>query len=384
MKKKNKTLDKFLNILGYIFIMLPFILLGAYAAEASNALVPDADGAEVGKELVIMGATIIIGFLFYLLHIIFHEGGHLICGLIKGYKFLSFRVGSLTLVKREGKLQWKKTTVAGTGGQCLMLPPECEPESCPFTLYLWGGGLMNLILGIIGTLIAMPLDGFGEVVFNVFGIMGIATAISNLVPLKAGGMANDGYNIFIDLPKSPRSRGAMCTLLRTNALLTDLESTNDLPENIKSHIMNADYSDLSDVSVANMLCYKNTILIDNGRYDEAIENYQRLADDEDVLGIFKNEAKCELVYFEIMGECNAEKIDSLMDKKLTEYIKATSVYPSRKRLMYAYYLIYKKEKEKADKEYEAFLKACENSPTRIDAVIEQREMERVRSKYENM
>lgn len=384
MKKKNKILDKFLNILGYILIMLPFIFLGAYAAEASDNLVPDADGAEVGKELVIMGATVIVGLLFYLIHIVLHEGGHLICGLIKGYKFLSFRVGSLTLIKREGKLRWKKTTVAGTGGQCLMLPPDCEPEDCPFTLYLWGGGLMNLILGVIGVLIAIPLSGFGEVIFNIFGIMGITMAVSNLIPLKTGGMANDGYNIFIDLPKSPKSRGAMYALLTANALLTDLETTNDLPEKLRDYIMNADYSDLSDVSVANMLCYKNTILIDNGRYDEAAENCQRLADSEDVLGIFKNEAKCELVYFEIMGECNSKKIDGLMDKKLTEYIKATAVYPSRKRLMYAYYLIYKEDKEKADKEYEACLKACESCPTKSDAVIERREAERVKAKYENM
>ncbi len=384
MKKKNKTLDKFLNVLGYILIMLPFVFLGAYAAEAANTLVPDADGAEVGKELIIMGATIIIGLLFYLLHIIFHEGGHLICGLIKGYKFLSFRVGSLTLVKRDGKLQWKKTTVAGTGGQCLMLPPECEPEDCPFTLYLWGGGLMNLILGVIGVLIAIPLDGFGEVIFNVFGILGIATAVSNLVPLKTGGMANDGYNIFIDLPKSPKSRGAMCVLLKSNALLTDLETTKDLPENLTKYIMEADYSDLSDISVANMLCIKNAILMENGQYDEAKAYYERLAYEENVLGIFQNEAKCELVYFEIMGDCNAEKIDGLMDKKLTEYIKATAIYPSRKRLMYAYYLIYKKDKEKADKEYKALLKACETHPSRAEGATELKEAERIKAKYENM
>lgn len=37
--------------------------------------------------------------------IILHEGGHLIFGLATGYRFVSFRVGSLTLIKEGGKFR---------------------------------------------------------------------------------------------------------------------------------------------------------------------------------------------------------------------------------------------------------------------------------------
>lgn len=58
------------------------------------------------------------------LHIILHEAGHLVGGLLQGYKFVSFRILSFTLVRHEGKLRWKRFSIAGTGGQCLLLPPN--------------------------------------------------------------------------------------------------------------------------------------------------------------------------------------------------------------------------------------------------------------------
>ena len=42
--------------------------------------------------------------LSYYLHIIIHEGGHLVFGLRSGYQFVSFRIGSLILYKEDGKL----------------------------------------------------------------------------------------------------------------------------------------------------------------------------------------------------------------------------------------------------------------------------------------
>ena len=38
--------------------------------------------------------------LSFWLQAILHEGGHLVCGLLSGYRFLSFRVGSFTLLRR--------------------------------------------------------------------------------------------------------------------------------------------------------------------------------------------------------------------------------------------------------------------------------------------
>ena len=61
--------------------------------------------------------------LFYI-SIIVHEAGHLAFGLMSGYTFSSFRIGSLMWIKQDRKIKLRRLSIAGTGGQCLMTPPE--------------------------------------------------------------------------------------------------------------------------------------------------------------------------------------------------------------------------------------------------------------------
>ncbi|MBO5413517.1 MAG: hypothetical protein J6A29_04410, partial [Clostridia bacterium] len=91
-------------------------------------------GLSLGTLLIIVDNTymtnknlelvIIIGFIAYLissyLHTIIHEAGHLVFGLLSGYKFVSFRIGNIMLIKIKNKLKFKKFSLLGTAGQCLM------------------------------------------------------------------------------------------------------------------------------------------------------------------------------------------------------------------------------------------------------------------------
>ena len=264
-----------------------------------------------------------------------------------------------------------------------MIPPECEPTECPFFLYLLGGGLFNIITGGIAFGIGILTGGTAQIILNVFAIMGFGSGLSNLFPAKISGTMNDGYQIFVEFPRNSEAKKYNYLLLSAHAILTEVESTKELPEKIRNAILNADYSNLSDTGCANLYCYKATILQAEGRYEECREVYQNIADNPDTLQIFKNEAKCELIYHEIMDGCDAEKIEALADKKQMDYIKATSLYPSRRRLMYAYYLIYKNDKAKADEEYEALLKTAKSHPSKAEGAIELKEAERVTKLYEN-
>lgn len=374
-----KFLDKILTIIGYILAVAPYLILGGYVADAATKLFSEEN---IGGELIAMGGFLLFAVLALFIHIILHEGGHLICGLLSGWKYSSFRIGNLTLIKQDGKLKWKKTTVMGTGGQCLMIPPECDPEKCPFFLYLLGGGLLNIITGGIAFGIGILTGGVPQIILNIFAIIGFGTGLMNLFPAKISGTMNDGYQIFIELPRSPKSRTAQYCLLSANAILYEVESTRDMPEKLKETILNFDYSDLSDTATTNLLLYKGTILQEEGRYDEMRAIFERIKDSKDTLEIFKYEAKCELIYLEIMGECNAEKIDGLMDKKQSDYIKATALYPSRKRLMYAYYLIYKVDEKGAEKEYSDLVKTAKTHPSKAEGAIELKEAERIRLHYD--
>ena len=63
-----------------------------------------------------------LGYLLFLLigifiNTIIHESGHLVAGLISGYKFSSFRILSTCFVKDGDKVKIKKLSIPGTAGQ---------------------------------------------------------------------------------------------------------------------------------------------------------------------------------------------------------------------------------------------------------------------------
>ena len=100
---------------------------------------------------VILG---IIGVLVtYYVSIIVHEGGHLVFGLISGYRFCSFRIGSLMWINQDGKIQLRRFNLAGTGGQCLMTPPAEKESKAQIITYNLGGVIANLILAAVFALL---------------------------------------------------------------------------------------------------------------------------------------------------------------------------------------------------------------------------------------
>ena len=98
----------------------------------------------VDSLLLTLALMLICLYAAIFLQIILHEGGYLLFGLLTGYSFVSFRIGSLMLIRSDGRLRLKKFSLAGTGGQCLMSPPGVLGEAMPFMLYNFGGVLMNL------------------------------------------------------------------------------------------------------------------------------------------------------------------------------------------------------------------------------------------------
>lgn len=143
---------------------------------------------------------LLLGFILFIIsiviQIIIHETGHLIFGLLSGYKFLSFRIFSLTLVKKDGRIQRKKYSIKGTAGQCLMYPPERNTDgSFPFILYNLGGGLANLIISIAVLVLAIFADNvILSTICYAFSISGIALGLTNIIPMDLG-IQNDGMNL---------------------------------------------------------------------------------------------------------------------------------------------------------------------------------------------
>lgn len=315
------------------------------------------------------------------IQIILHEGGHFFFGHISGYKFISFRVGSLTLVKKSGKYHLKSYTVPGTGGQCLMMPPEGDEHNLPYKLYNLGGVLFNFIFSLLGilciTLFSLPhfLTSF----LIIFAIFGIILGLLNGIPMKISGVANDGYNIRL-LNKDIISRRIFYLQLKINALQTKGIRLKEMP---KEWFELPEGADMKNSLHLSMISLKSAWYMDQLRFDEAqqcLESMEPYADN--LIGLYQKERNCELLFLEIIGECRPEVISELYTDEIKTYINQYNRYMfSKKRILYAYILIVDRNKVKAGMIFNEAVKMQDKHPITGDAESELDIMEYVRKKY---
>lgn len=176
-------------------------------------------------------AFLLAYYVAMLLHTVIHEGGHLIFGLLTGYRFLSFRVLSFTIVKKDGKLIQKKLKIPGTLGQCLMYPPEWkEGGEYPYVWYNLGGGLMNLVFCGLSVPLFFLHSPLAAWIAGIFVLVGLLFGFSNLVPMSLG-LPNDGKNCLL-CGKDRANQKAFYAQLRINAMLSDGAMITDIPEEL--------------------------------------------------------------------------------------------------------------------------------------------------------
>lgn len=343
-----------MKILVYILWIMIFFYSGYRMAEVEEKM---GISFSIGIEFLIVTCMLV----HFLIHTILHEAGHMVGGLCTGYKFSSFRIGSIVWIKnKEQKIEVKRMKIPGTAGQCLMCPPDVETEKCPYKLYHLMGGLTNIALGVIALVIAvfLPQNLITFLLFDEFGVVGLLLGTGNLLPFKTKGISNDGYNMR-DLKRNSMAKKCINLVLSLNAELTLADSYNDISEKVVNELKTIDFTkeDISNSSIANAFSEQVGLLYVDGKYEQAYELNKYIVKSKEILPIFKNEANCECLFYEIMNGEAKEIIENRFDKKLKSYVKATAIYPSRQRLMYAYYKLYAKDDEKAEK----YMKQLEKS-----------------------
>ena len=177
--------------------------------------------------LAILVAYVVVSLY---ISIILHEGGHLVFGLITGYRFSSFRIGSFMLVKVNGKLKFKRHSVAGTGGQCLLTPPPIKDGKLPHILYNLGGVILNLVFALAFSITAYATRDviYLAALFAILAVTNIALGISNGIPLSTGAVDNDGKNA-LSLGKNPKAMRALWIQLMINAETANGKRLSEMP-----------------------------------------------------------------------------------------------------------------------------------------------------------
>lgn len=312
------------------------------------------DKMKMAEAVLIAFAVLVVGVLA---NAILHEAGHLVGGLLTGYKFLSFRIFNLTLQKEADDWCWKKFSLMGTLGQCLMCPPH-TPD-VPYFWYNVGGVMVNLIICVISGTMLYAFDL--TMVPFVFCVMLLATGIwfllTNAIPMTPGGVPNDGKNILI-LWRHPEQRKHFHNMLAVAAEQSRGKRVSEMPEEWFESTPVTKDSTVMEIAARNLYYAR---LMDEKRFDEARE----VAEDLMSIGralpqLFQMEVASDLLLLELATLNRLEIVNELWDKKfgvgnitLQKYITTYRKYlPMKCAVLFAYELINNQSPEEAQKYYD--------------------------------
>ena len=327
--------------------------------------------------LLMFAEAMIIMYIASFVQTIIHESGHLIFGLITGYKFVSFRIGHFMFIKEKGRLKIKLYNVVGTAGQCLMMPPQWN-EKISYRLYNLGGCIMNAATALfaLAAYFAAGAEGFFALCMAMLAVMGLSMALTNGIPMRVGGISNDGMNAAL-LGKKENTLRAFWLQLYVNGLIAKGERYRNMP---REWFRLPEGEELSDPICCAMGVMLYNFCFDMHEFDEAEQTINYMLNAPGLLDVEKNELLCELLFLRVLRGAPKEEIDSLLTPKLDKYIKATANYVSRRRLAYAYQLLYLKNYSTAQKCLEVFERTAATYPYSAETENEREIIEIVKQK----
>lgn len=150
----------------------------------------------MGVGLIYAYAGLILLFLVRIVDISIHELGHLVGGLMSGYRFVCIQIAGLTVSRAaDGRLRIGRMNLPGANGHCLMEPPEIKNGKMPYRMLGAGGILANLIAAAAFGMAAFRADGpTARMLFTVFAIWNAADVLINGIPFR-GYVDNDAQNL---------------------------------------------------------------------------------------------------------------------------------------------------------------------------------------------
>ena len=345
---------------GIWYVLLNFFL-GVLIGLACVLLLPDSFWEEDGL-LSTVYLLLMMVFATYF-HAFVHEAGHGICGAICGYRFVSFRLGSLILMKTDHGLRFfRERGVHRIFGQCLMCPPEGRGLSYPMALYHWGGVLANAMISIPA--LAVCLWGTDLLMLKVFCMIlftfGIYFMMINGIPMLAGGMPNDGYNA-VFLRKDSEMCRSIDLQLRVICKLTEGKRMRDLP---LSWFDLPPREALSNPQVCALLVLRGDYFMDRGDFSAAHDIYAYAVTLNGILQMHACSAYGELLFLELLsGQYDPVRFEAYRPEMpfsvLLSSLRAISGQnPSAARILYTYEALFCRNPAKAYEYWLIFDEHC--------------------------
>lgn len=354
-KKKKVVWQKYI---GFASMMLLGAICGVVMATYIDSFAAD---DPLPQQLFSLAGLFLGMYAAIFFHLIIHEAGHLVFGLLTGYQFSSFRIASFMWMKENGKLKLKRLTIAGTGGQCLMAPPDLKDGKIPLALYNLGGSLINTIFGalfLIGYWL-FPGVPFLTSLLLVFAAVGFMTALINGIPMRMGTVDNDGYNAFV-LSRNKEAVEAFWVQLKVAEQNVKGVRIKDMPSHWFTVPTDAAMK-TSMVAARGVFAFNR--LMDEERFEEADALMAHLLEiDSGIIGLHRGLLICDRIYVELIGENRSEVVADMMSKEQKKFMKAMKRYPSVLRTQYAHALLLERNSEKSQKIKNEFEKIAKTYP----------------------
>ena len=123
-------------------------------------------------------------------HLVAHETGHFIGGVISKYRLLCLQLGPMLIIKNQNnkiEFKWKPSL----SGQCIMIPPDAE--ALRFKAYNLGGVIANLLMVALSLLFLLCDSFYCSFIMVELLCVGIQKVAVNLIPHTTNSIPNDGY-----------------------------------------------------------------------------------------------------------------------------------------------------------------------------------------------
>jgi hypothetical protein len=169
-------------------------------------------------------------FCFYAslyLGVIIHELGHLLAGILSGYRVNFIRVGPIQ-INPPFRVSRQPKSGIGAAGMVSLLPKKNSNVRASAVFMLLGGPLANLISAGFTFLLPKPVPAFASWFMGISVLLGIG----NLIPFVRRGAVSDGYRILVTLRKTPRGERWLAIMHLCTALWDG-----ELPEKLDQELL---------------------------------------------------------------------------------------------------------------------------------------------------
>lgn len=367
MKKKQKKKVQWQQwiVMGF------FMLIGAVCGVLMVSFVEQrgTENGSVLEDLIPLGVLFVGMYVGIFLQLIIHEAGHLVFGLKSRYQFSSFRIGSFMWLKENNKIVCRRLSLAGTGGQCLMVPPQMQDGKIPAIMYNLGGCIMNLVASAVFLIIYFLIPK--GTVISLFCLMmvliGVVIALMNGIPLRLGTVDNDGYNA-LSLGKNPDAMQAFWLQLKVNEQIAKGIRLKDMPD---EWFVVPDDEAMQNSMVATQGVFATNRLMDQQRFEDADRLIAHLLEiDSGIIGLHRNLMICDRMYCELIHDNRKEILEEMLTREQIKFMKAMKKFPSVVRTEYAYALLALKDTAKVNAARELFEKVAKTYPYPSDVQSE--------------